>query len=212
MKSYTIYFIRHGITESSNTGQYIGSTDLPLTDKGKQSLFHFRKTYDYPQAKLYYTSPLMRCTETLKILYPQSKPIVINGLAECDFGMWEGRTVQELAHIPMFKDFISGKNNISPPKGESSQDFVKRIASTFETIVNMMLQSGQESAVIVTHAGVIGTLLALYGLPKAMSHEWLTEPGHGFAVRIMPSLWSKNKIIEIFSRIPFSNVSNNNKN
>lgn len=209
MKSYTIYFLRHGITEASNTGQYIGSTDLPLTEKGKQSLLHFRKTYNYPKANLYYTSPLIRCVETMKILYPQSNPTVINGLAECDFGMWEGRTAKELSHIPMFQDFISGKNNVSPPKGESSHDFVMRIASTFETIVNMMLKSGQESSVIVTHAGVIGTLLSLYGLPRAMSHEWLCEPGHGFAVRIMPSLWSRDKVVEVFSRVPFLTHGNN---
>ena len=30
MKNYTIYLIRHGITEGNLEGKYIGLTDLPL--------------------------------------------------------------------------------------------------------------------------------------------------------------------------------------
>ncbi len=203
MKNYSIYLIRHGSTDANETGQYIGSTDMPLSHKGKENLRYFKKKYSYPQAELYYTSPLVRCVETTKILYPKSSPIVINGLAECDFGMWEGHTAQELSHIPMFRDYVSGKSNISPPNGESSKDFTFRIASTFETIVNTMMQTGKTSVVIVTHGGVISTLLALYALPRGSFYDWIAEPGQGFSVRTIPSLWSRDRVVEVFSRIPF---------
>lgn len=208
MKSYNIYLIRHGSTQANDTGMYIGSTDVNLSQKGKESLRFFKKTYFYPQAELYYTSPLVRCVETAKILYPTSNPIVVNGLAECNFGLWEGRTADELSHIPMFRDYICGKSGVTPPQGESNNDFISRISSTFETIVNTMMYAGKTSAVIVTHAGVISALLTIYALPRGSFYDWIAEPGQGFSVRATPSLWSRDKIVEVFSRVPFSEMDN----
>lgn len=38
MKSYIIHFIRHGSIDETLSGKYIGTTDVPLSDKGKQNL------------------------------------------------------------------------------------------------------------------------------------------------------------------------------
>ena len=38
MKSYTIHLIRHGISQGNLLGQYIGVTDSPLSEEGKEQL------------------------------------------------------------------------------------------------------------------------------------------------------------------------------
>lgn len=57
MKTYKLHLIRHGITQANLDGAYIGRTDLPLTDAGIAELEALRQTLDYPQVKLFYTSP-----------------------------------------------------------------------------------------------------------------------------------------------------------
>ena len=71
MKSYYIHFIRHGSINQTLQGRYIGATDVPLSDKGKNELRRYDATLAYPYAKVVFTSPLKRCTQTAKILYPE---------------------------------------------------------------------------------------------------------------------------------------------
>ena len=94
MQSYTIHLIRHGATKGNQLGQYIGRTDLPLAPEGAEQLRELSRAGGYPTAQAYYCSPLLRCRETLNILYPDAEPVVVEGLRECDFGEWEGKTAK----------------------------------------------------------------------------------------------------------------------
>ena len=66
--------------------------------------------------------------------------------------------------------------------------------------------SAQEvrTAAIVTHGGVIMTILAMYGLPQAESYRWRMDNGYGFAVRITPMLWMRDRVMEVFDTVPFA--------
>ena len=46
------------------------------------------------------TSPLSRCVDSLKLIYPNAEPIVIEGFKECNFGKWEGKSAKDLEHDP----------------------------------------------------------------------------------------------------------------
>ena len=48
MKSYVIHFIRHGAIDETLTGKYIGTTDPPLSDKGKMALRKLDYEMQYP--------------------------------------------------------------------------------------------------------------------------------------------------------------------
>ena len=72
----------------------------------------------------------------------------------------------------------------------------------FESIVEGLMKTGTTDCAIVTHGGVIMTLLAVYGLPQAKPFEWITESGCGYSVRITPMLWQRGKVSEVFSRLP----------
>lgn len=48
MKSYTVYLIRHGMTDEGGEGRYIGHTDVPLSEEGRQQLIRLKDELVYP--------------------------------------------------------------------------------------------------------------------------------------------------------------------
>jgi len=202
MKSYVIHFIRHGAIDETLSGKYIGTTDVPLSDKGKMDLKKLDYEYRYPGTQVVFTSPLKRCTETCKILYPEQNPLSIANLSECNFGEWEGKTAEELKSDPDFEKWLAGDNSVKPPRGESNADFTRRICRMFESIVEGLMKTGTTESVIVTHGGVIMTLLAVYGLPQAKPFEWTMDNGFGYSLRVTPMLWQRDKVCEVFQTIP----------
>ena len=93
-----ITMIRHGKTEGSSKGRFIGRTDESLTDTEKVALSKIK----FPAAEEVYSSPMSRCIETAHILYPENDINVVDELAECNFGDFEGKTYQELLKDPMY--------------------------------------------------------------------------------------------------------------
>lgn len=201
MKSYKIHLIRHGLTEANEKGWYLGLTDLPLSPAGLNDLLKKKERAIYPSATRFYTSPLMRCKQTLAALYPQSEAIEADGLVECDFGDWEGKTAAELQHDDAFRDWIAGKRS-EIPDGESAADFQKRVMEEFERIVGDVLRGGDTDTVICTHGGVIMMIMAAYAFPRAEMSAWGTESGCGFTLRITPSLWMREPVAEAIDYVP----------
>ena len=202
MKSYVIHFIRHGAIDETLAGKYIGTTDVPLSDKGKLALRKLDYEMKYPFTQVVFSSPLKRCTETCKILYPNLTPLIIANLRECNFGEWEGKTADELKEDEDFQKWLAGDNTVKPPRGESNADFIRRVCRMFESIVEGLMKTGTTESAIVTHGGVIMTLLAVYGLPQAKPFEWTMDNGFGYSVRITPMLWQRDKVAEVYRRIP----------
>ena len=203
MKTYKIHFIRHGITQDNIEGVYCGITDTPLCDDGKEQLMKMKEEYTYPQTQFIFTSPLTRCKETAEILYPDLKPIVIEDLTEYNFGEFEGKTAEELQKKqPNFEPWLKGVPGARPPFGESNEDFAKRVCNCFVKIVDGVIKTGTEDLVIVTHGGVISTILSNFGLPEASVSDWLTPPGCGFTVRVSHFLWMQGHKFEVINEIP----------
>lgn len=204
MKSYTIHFIRHGATKGNEEGRYIGRTDLPLSERGASALVKLRGKNEYPKAQIYISSPLKRCTQTLKLLYPDENAVLINDFRESDFGEWEGKTAAEIASEDEdFRRWLTGDGDpVTPPGGESGGAFMYRVCAAFEKLVESMLRSGTQSAVIVTHGGVIMSVLSAYGLPKAKFYDWMTANGCGYSMRITPGLWMRSMVGEVYAEIP----------
>lgn len=203
MKSYTIHFIRNALTDENLEGRYIGHTNVALSDEGKAQLAQMRKELIYPPVDAVFTSPLKRCTDTAAILYPENTPLVIEGLIEYNFGEFENKTAEQLEKYEEFPRWLAGEQGVKPPYGESNEDFTKRVCDTFEKIAEGLMKTGTTSAAIVTHGGVIMTILALYGIPEYPMHEWLTPNGCGFTVKLNPSLWMRAKKFEVFSEFPY---------
>lgn len=203
MKSYTIHFIRNAASKENIEGRYVGHTDVPAADQSIKQLEQLRSDMVYPYVESLFSSPLKRCISTARVLYPDNKIIPIDGLIECDFGSFENKTAEELKNQPLFPGWLSGEKGVAPPFGESNEDFAKRVCTTFEKICEGLLKTGTHTAAIVTHGGVIMTLLAAYGIPELPMHEWLCPNGCGFTVRVDASLWMRAKKFEVYSEFPF---------
>lgn len=203
MKTYRIHLIRHGVTKDNLDGVYCGITDTPLCDDGKEQLRQMKEEYNYPGAQFLFTSPLVRCKETAEILYPDLKPIVIDGLTEYNFGEFEGKTAEELQKKDKgFERWLKGEPGVRPPFGESNEDFANRVCSSFVKIVDGVIKTGTEDLIIVTHGGVISTILSNFGLPEASVSDWMTPPGCGYTIRISHFLWMQGHKFEVIKEIP----------
>lgn len=202
MKTYKIHLIRHGKTTANSDGVYIGRTDLPLSPEGLQELLALKKDFEYPVAARFFSSPLTRCRQTLEVLYPGAKVETVGGLAECDFGEWENKSIVTLKNDARFLEWMEGTNG-DIPGGESTQAFQRRVAAAFEEIVNSLLRSGDTEAVVCTHGGVIMMLMMAYALPKLDMSDCVANAGNGFTLRITPSIWMREPVAEALCMIPW---------
>lgn len=198
MKSFKVHLIRHGLTDGNKNGQYIGITDLPLNQQRIEELKRLKSKAVYPRARVGFTSPLLRCRQSIQILYPDIEPIVIDNLREYDFGSFEGKTAHELEKDEDFIRWTSGKAD-SPPGGEAGRDFTIRTCLG----LNHLMSLGENEGVVVTHGGVIATILSVCAVPRQPIINWLCQNGRGYTVRIMPSLYQRSGVIEVIEEIPF---------
>lgn len=204
MKTYKLHLIRHALTAQNLEGKYIGQTDVPASKEGLEQVKSMIKdSTGYPKADVVISSPLKRCTETAKLIYPDKEPILMEDLIEYDFGDFEGHTADELKEYDTFKNWLAGTNPDEPvPFGESQNHFSQRICSCFEKIVDGIIKSKTENTVIITHGGIIMTLMEAFAIPEAPAHEWLTPSGCGYTLRVDPSLWRMGKKLEAYQECP----------
>lgn len=202
MKTYKIHLIRHGKTAANSEGVYIGRTDMPLSPDGLRELLDLKETMQYPGAARFFSAPLTRCKQTMEVLYPGAKVQTVEGLTECDFGEWEGKSIVQLKNESAFLEWMEGASR-EIPGGESTEEFRERVTAAFEAVVDELLHSGETEAVICTHGGVIMMLMMTYALPKLDMSDCVCNPGNGFTLRITPSLWMREPVAEALCMVPW---------
>lgn len=195
MKSLTLHLIRHGQTAANTEGRFIGTTDLALTMEGADELEQLAGEGIYPPIQALYSSPLRRCLQSGILIYPDQSAIPVPNLAEFNFGDFEGKSGAELEDNPDYKAWISGHKEV--PNGESNKDFAVRVCIGLRQIVEDMLSHGINNAAVITHGGVIMTLLDACALPRKQKFEWISDSGHGYTIKITPSLFHSNGVVEV---------------
>ncbi len=208
MKCYRIHLIRHGTNKGAIEGKYIGHTDEPLSQQGRKELISLKNDFIYPDCNVVVSSPLKRCLETAKILYPNREPAIMRGFSEYNFGEFEGLTADELSKYPEFTQWLQGGEEAATPSGESNGAFKMRVLKDFLGLVEGLFKTGDNSCVVITHGGVIMTILSAFGVPELPMHEWLTPCGCGYTVQITPYIWSKVNKFEVTAEIPLSTHEN----
>jgi probable phosphoglycerate mutase len=108
--------VRHGETKWSAEGRHTGRTDLPLTAHGRERAAELGKYLVGTKFAAVLRSPMRRAQETCEIAGFGSVALVDEGLREWDYGVYEGRTSQEIqAEIPgwsVWKDPIIGGESV----------------------------------------------------------------------------------------------------
>src|SRR5436190_8635687 len=85
-----VYFIRHGETEWSLSGQHTGRTDIPLTPRGEEKSRELGPRLRNIQFTHVLTSPRQRARKTCELAGLGSMAQVENDLSEWDYGDYEG--------------------------------------------------------------------------------------------------------------------------
>ena len=169
----TVYLIRHGKTEANEKRLYCGSTDLPLSEKGREELR--RISYDIKNVR-FLTSGMKRTNETLKILFGDVAHEEDARFREVDFGSFEMHSYDDLKDLPAYCVWCAGDNEANiPPNGESGMQMKKRVLDAFSDL--------SADTVLICHGGVIAAIMEhLFPEEKKDRYQWQPKPGCGYVL------------------------------
>ncbi len=202
MITYKLHFIRHGMTEGNRQGLFVGRTDLPVSEEGFDKLAVLRDTYDYPRVEAVYCSPLTRCRQTAEFLYPNNLLTVVEDLQEMNFGAFEGKSMEELSDNEDFGAWLADSMHNAPEGGETGMQFAERLLHALTQIFGHMMQEGLTNVAVVTHGGVIMTLLSAFGFPQREMGAWSVDNGRGYTILLTPQMWMRDNRFEIYDTVP----------
>lgn len=152
-----IYLVRHTETICEK-GICYGQSDVGLKEPFLEQFESIRA--QIPNGAIVYSSPLKRCVQLADFL--ASSITTDFRLMEMGFGDWEMKkwdAIPETDFTPWMNDFV----NVSVPNGESFVDLHHRVTDFWK---EKIILNSAEKIVIVTHAGVIRSILcAISDLP-----------------------------------------------
>ena len=159
MNTKSILMVRHGATAETENHQFAGSTDSPLSAKGRLKAESLRSSMVAYAPDACLCSPMLRCQETASILLPEGRPAieVMEDLREMNFGDWEGKTFEEIAAVDQcgLDRMWAFDPNFAPSGGESLGEFFARVQRVGERTKTSL----SKKILVVTHGGVIRSLL-----------------------------------------------------
>lgn len=149
-----LHLIRHP-KPLIDAGICYGQSDIPAPIEPADLA---RLRAELPPGLPVWSSPLQRCRQLAEQLHAQ--PRMDDRLAEMNFGDWEGRAWGDIPRHQL-DAWAADVASYAPPGGESP-------AAVQQRALDFVASLCVPEAVIVTHAGVIRTLLAHWqGLPPA---------------------------------------------
>lgn len=182
-----IIFIRHLQTPGNEKRQYIGRTDESLSDRALEG-FLSRKNR-YPAVKSVIASPMKRCIETTRLIYPEAEIRTEPLLRECDFGLFEGKTYEELKDHPAYIEWLESGGMTAFPEGEPQELFRNRCAEGVQKWIDILLEEKAESAAFVVHGGTIMASLSRLAEEPHDFYHWQVENGGGYEALVTEREW-----------------------
>lgn len=180
--------VRHGLTQGNAEQRWVGSTDMPLSEEG---LRQAHKAGRDESIRRVYVTPLRRTQQTAAILYPKAEQVIVPGIREMSFGVFEGKGHEELRDDPIFIRWNANGGMDPMPEGEGRRDFGLRVMQALDELVKAAIRAGEESLHILAHGGTIMALMAAYGIPKKPYYEWWADNLCGYRVRIDEKTWAE---------------------
>lgn len=166
-KAPEILLVRHGETEWSLSGQHTGSTDIPLTERGRAQARLLRTRLKGRSFSLVLTSPLIRAAETCRLAGLGDEAQERGQLVEWNYGSYEGRTTADIrTEVPEWTVWTHAS-----PGGEAASDVGGRV----DTVI-AELRAVDSDAIVFAHGHVLRVLAARWlGLPA--------ETGRSFGLK-----------------------------
>jgi broad specificity phosphatase PhoE len=155
-KNTRIDLLRHGSVVTP--GLFCAPADEPLSECGWQEM---EKTAQHKQWDVIITSPYRRCHDFAKNLAHQqgSDLLIVEDFREMDFGNWTGQTRTALwkNEAEALQMLWTSPESFVAPNGEAIDCFFRRVQQAWQKTLK---QYHSQHLLLVTHAGVIRTLLS----------------------------------------------------
>lgn len=155
-----IYLIRHGEVAWNAESAYVGSTDLPLNEKGREQARMLAERLVRDDIKAIYCSDLSRARETAEIAAEKLglSVMIIPALEELDYGEWEGMPEAELPkrYPELFQAWKTNPAEVSTPGGETFRQLAERAYPAFVQIAEA---HPDENVAVVAHKSTNRVLL-----------------------------------------------------
>jgi broad specificity phosphatase PhoE len=171
----TLYLVRHGATAANLARPPVlqGRRDLPLAVEGVRQAEAARDALAGVALAACYTSPLLRAAQTAQIIAAPHglAPQVLEALAECDVGAWEGLSWEEIRRRdPVARArFRADPWNCPYAGGESLRQVAERAGPVLERLLEVHADG---AALVVTHQVLLrACLVALAGHEPARARE-----------------------------------------
>ena len=154
-----LYLIRHGRQNSP-----LCNVDVPLDEAGKRQAELVAKRLKNYDIEALYSSNLIRARQTAEIIGMELNLVnnIEENLREISFGAMEGLNDVEIKE--RFGDFLEERakadRDLPHPEGESGQDVYNRAFPVIQSIIEKAKDNHLENIAIVSHGGVIRTLVA----------------------------------------------------
>jgi alpha-ribazole phosphatase/probable phosphoglycerate mutase len=162
-----LVLVRHAEPEEAAHGRCYGSLDVGLSQAGREHAAQLAVELAGLAYDAVIASPRTRARETAEPLAAaRGLPVTVaEDLREIDFGSFEGRTYEEIerSEPELFRAWMETPTAVRFPGGEGYGDLRVRALRVLDAV-----RAVHESAVVVTHGGVIRAGLA----------GWLELPDH----------------------------------
>lgn len=188
-----LILIRHFQTPGNLQKRYIGRIDEGLVGQVElTNQIHKAKAFCKGVDKVG-ASPMRRCIQTAALLFPEKKPLLLEKLRECDFGIFEGRTYEELKHLPAYMQWLESQGTLPIPGGENSQSFRTRCLEGFRESVLHYQKEGIQKVAMVVHGGSIMAVLEGIDRQKRGFYSWQAKNGEGYRVFLEEEDWIQGR-------------------
>lgn len=163
-----VFVVRHGETAWSLSGQHTGVTDIPLTERGREVARRLRPLLANERFALVLTSPRQRARETCALAGLGEPAEIEPGLAEWDYGEYEGLTAEQIrARRPDWLIFRDGA-----PGGETPAQIGARVDRVLARV-----RAAPGDVVLFAHGHLLRVLVARWiDLPPRAGALFLLDP------------------------------------
>lgn len=160
-----IVLVRHGETEWSRTGRHTSTTDVELTERGREQARRVGEALDGHRFTRVLASPRRRARETAA-LAGYAHPIEVPELAEWDYGDLEGETTAAISERIGHPWSLWSAARPDPVPAETADEVGARADAVIARL-REVLDRGQD-AVVFAHAHLLRVFAARWaGLPAA---------------------------------------------
>lgn len=164
-----VFAIRHGETAWSLSAQHTGTTDIPLTENGRQLATRLRPVLARQSFGLVLTSPLGRARETCELAGVGGSSVTDPDLTEWNYGEYEGLTPKQIHEAD--PDWLIFRDGC--PGGESPEQVGARVDRVIARV-----RGADGNVALFAHGHILRVLAARWiGLPTRAGQHFLLGTG-----------------------------------